>query len=108
MCARLLSHFHAYFLEKENIMNSVVRGLALFVLVAVAGCTRLSDEDRALLTDTRTMAQQARDSAAQAAQTAQQAQAEAARSAAAAQEALAAANRASDKADRIFREGQNK
>jgi Alanine-zipper, major outer membrane lipoprotein len=89
--------------------------LPVMVLALAAGCTQLSSEDRKLLDETHAMAQQARDQAAQATAAAQQAQASAAQSAAAAQQAQAdAAKAASDadrsqrKADRIFRQGQEK
>jgi hypothetical protein len=71
--------------------------LAVATFVALAGCCQLSDQDRALLNDTKAMAQDAKTEATQAATAAQAAQQSAAQSAAAAQAA-------SQKADRIFRQ----
>lgn len=89
--------------------------LPIMALTLFTGCMQLSAEDRKLLDDTHAMAQQARDQSMQAAAAARQAQASAAQSAAAAQQAQAdAAKAASDaersqkKADRIFRQGQEK
>lgn len=71
--------------------------IALATFIALAGCCQLSDQDRALLNDTKATAQDAKTEAAQAAAAAQAAQQSAAQSATAAQSA-------SQKADRIFRQ----
>lgn len=77
---------------------NVSRTLAVATtLVVLAGCSGLSPEDRATLNDTRAMAQDAKNEAAQAAAAAQKAEQSAAESAAAAQAA-------SKKADRVFRQ----
>lgn len=76
--------------------------IPVIAVIALAGCTpHLNDEDRALLTSTHDMAQQAKNDAAQAAQDAKAAHD-------AADKAAADAKAASDKADRMFQQSQNK
>ena len=66
----------------------------VIAVMALSACTQLSDKDRAYLDETHTLAQQAKE------------EADAAR--ADADRAARAAQAASAKADKIFREGQNK
>jgi hypothetical protein len=67
--------------HEENAMK-IHHMLAVATFAVLAGCCQLSDEDRATLNDTKAMAQDAKNQAAQA----------------------AAAQTASQKADRIFRQ----
>jgi hypothetical protein len=89
--------------------------LTLAAFIALAGCTELSDQDKALLNSTRAMAQDAKSQAAQAADQARQAQLSAAQSAATAMRAqqsaaqsAAEAQAASQRADRVFRQSEVK
>ena len=68
--------------------------IPLLAVAALAGCTQLSDKDRAMLQETHDLAQQAKDEAAQAAADAAAARAD--------------ADKAAAKADKIFRQEQNK
>ena len=77
-------------------------------LIAVAGCTKLSEEDRALLSSANQAAMEAKQQAADATEEARRAREAANRAAAEAHAAQQAAETAADKSDRIFREGQNK
>ena len=70
-------------------------------LIALSGCTQLGKDDRALLIESRNMAQEAKVQAMQADQRADAASQNAAR-------AAAAAEAASEKADRIFQRGGDK
>lgn len=80
-------------------------GFSCIVLLALAGCTtKLGAEDRALLTETRSMAEAAKDAAMQAAADARAAREDADRAAKAAE---AAAYNA-EKSDRIFHHQQEK
>lgn len=83
-------------------------GFTAMTLMCLAGCTQLSSEDRALLNSTHAMAQEARNSAAQAAQDAALAreQAEAAQQNAAM--AAREAQDASETSSRIFTRSTNK
>ena len=71
------------------------------VFMALTGCTRLSADDQALLTETRAMAEAAKNAAVQAALDARAARDDANKAAKTAEEAA-------EKADRIFRQEQTK
>jgi hypothetical protein len=73
-----------------------------FMVAALAACTTLSDQDRALLTSASQNAADAKQEAAQANATAQQALAAAQAAQASAAAAAADAKAANEKADRIF------
>jgi hypothetical protein len=76
--------------------------IPVIALLALSGCSQsLNAQDRALLTETHSMAEQAKNEAAQAALDAKAAREDAAKAAAAAQAA-------SEKSDRIFQQGQTK
>ena len=74
---------------------------AAAILAALAACTTLSDQDRALLTSASQNADQAKQMAQQALAASQSAQASAA-------QAAADAKAANEKADRIFQRGLRK
>ena len=86
-------------------MEEAMRGHFLLIsataIMALAGCTQMGKDDRALLIETRNMAQDAKVQAMQAAQRADAASQNAAR-------AAAAAEAASERADRIFQRGGDK
>jgi len=83
-------------------MRSVKQAFAaLTVLAALAACTTLSDQDRALLTSASQNADQAKQMAQQALSASQAAQASAA-------QAAADAKAANEKADRMFQRGLRK
>ena len=82
--------------------------IALVPIVALAACTTLSDQDRALLTSASQNADAAKQQAAQAAQVAQQALAAAQAAQASAAQAAADAKAANEKADRMFQRGLRK
>jgi hypothetical protein len=71
------------------------------LLAALAGCTQLNAEDKALLVDTHNAAQEARDNSARSAQEASAARVQA-------DKASAEASAAADKANRIFERGSEK
>ena len=75
----------------------IYRIATLAAFAVLAGCCQLSDQDRALLNETKATAEESKNEAAQAAESAQAAQQSAAQSAASAQVA-------SKKADQIFRQ----
>lgn len=80
----------------------------LFAFAILAGCTTLSDEDRALLDQVQVTSEEAKAAAAAAEEAARAAQESAAASAAAAEQSAADAAAAAEKADRIFRQLQRK
>lgn len=77
------------------------RWIAVVALAGLAGCSHLSDDDRALLQSANQAAQEAKTQSTLAAEEARKAREDAERSA-------AAAEAASEKADRIFQQGQKK
>lgn len=84
-------------------MKSIAKILsAALVVAALAGCTTLSDQDRALLNSASQNAAAAKDQAAQANTTAQQALQAAQAAQASAASAAADAKSAKDEADRIY------
>ena len=82
--------------------------LAVFMLTACAACTTLSPADQKVIAESHEIAEQARDEATKAQEIAKQAQETAAQAVEDAEKAQAAAQASAKKADRIFREGQNK
>lgn len=82
-------------------MNKMRLTMGAACIVLLGACTQLSEKDRAMLQETNAMALSARDQASRAAFDAQTARDETVR-------AAQAAELASEKADRIFREGQMK
>jgi uncharacterized lipoprotein NlpE involved in copper resistance len=76
-------------------------GFSCVVLMALAGCNKLGAEDRALLTETHSMAEAAKDAAAQAALDARTAREDADKAAKAAEASV-------EKSDQIFRQQQEK
>ena len=83
--------------------------IPVIAVIALAGCTQhLDDQDRALLTETHDMAQQAKTSADAAAADAKAAKEASDKAAADAAKAEADAQAASAKADKMFQESQNK
>jgi len=82
--------------------------LVLPVVLGVGACTRLSDEDRALLTTASQNAEAAKEQAAQAAATAQQALTASQAAQASAANAAAEAKAADEKADRMFQRSLRK
>ncbi|MCE9508299.1 MAG: hypothetical protein K8R48_08335 [Alphaproteobacteria bacterium] len=85
-------------------------GISCVVLMALAGCANqgLNKEDRALLTDTHSMAEAAKNSAAAAASAAAQAAADAKAAREDADKAAKAAEAGAEKSDQIFRQQQAK
>ncbi len=83
--------------------------IPVIAVIALAGCTqKLDDQDRALLTETHSAAEQAKASADAAAADAKAAKEAADKAEADATKANADAEAASAKADRMFQAGQNK
>lgn len=75
--------------------------MPVIAVLALTGCTQLSAEDRSLISSAHQAAQEAKQQSIEATEEARRAREDANRAAKAAQAA-------SDKADRIFRQGQNK
>lgn len=71
------------------------------IALTLAGCTQLSAEDRSLLMEAHSMAQEAKNASMQAAEEARLSREVASRSA-------VEAKAASDRADRLFRQAQNR
>jgi hypothetical protein len=71
------------------------------VLTALIGCTKLSDQDRATLDETRMMVESSHRTAAQAEMDARAARQQA-------ENAISLAQAASEKSDRMFQQGQEK
>lgn len=80
-------------------MKSIM--LAGVAILSLSACSQFSEQDRALLMETNAMAQDAKNQSVLATE-------EARRAREAAMKAAADAKAASDKADRIFRQSQNK
>lgn len=75
--------------------------IAIIAVIGLSACTQLSEQDRSLLMETRSLAQDAKNASITAAEEARRAREAAAKSA-------ADAKAAGDRADRIFRQSQNK
>ena len=80
----------------------------VMAVMALSACTQLGAEDRALISSAHQAAMEAKRESVQATEEASQASAEARRAREDSSRAAAAAVAASDKADKIFRQGQNK
>lgn len=91
---------------KEGTVRKLL--LAAVPVLVLAGCTTLSDSDRALLNEAKMSADQAKQAAEAAQVAAERAQQDAAASAAAAQQAAAQSQAAASKADAIYMQMQRK
>ncbi len=75
--------------------------IPVIAIAALSACTQLSPEDRALISSANQVAQEAKQQSVEATEEARRARLDA-------EKAAKAAQAASEKADRIFRQGQNK
>jgi hypothetical protein len=82
--------------------------IPVLAAMALAGCSGLNDQDRQLLTETHSMAQESKSASMQASQDAKAAKEAAQKALDEAMAAQEAAKAASDKADRMFEKSQNK
>jgi|GEM_PF-2011077 uncharacterized lipoprotein NlpE involved in copper resistance len=80
----------------------------LITLLVLGGCTRLNENDRAMIMETRQIALNASNQSAESAQSATQAAKSAQQASIAARQAADAAARSSERSDRIFRSGVEK
>ncbi|MGM0422985.1 MAG: alanine-zipper protein [Pseudomonadota bacterium] len=80
----------------------------LVTLLVLGGCTRLNENDRAMIMETRQIAINASDKATEAAQSADEAARAAQQASIAARQSADAAARSSERSDRIFRQGVEK